>query len=425
MKEISFWRDTAPLIPSHAGRPLPERADVVVIGGGYTGLSTALHLAKKRAQVTLLERESLGWGASSRNGGMVLSGLKISVQLAIRRYGLEIARRLYRASLDSIDCVERLMEQEHIDCHFRRDGALAGAYKPAHFRWLQDTQALLEREFGHQTELVSRGAQREEIGSDFYHGGLVDPRGAGLHPGKYLTGLVGAAERAGVTLHDHAEALRYKQMAGGGFEVRTSRGSIRARQVMVATNGYTGAVHPGLRRRMIPIGSYIIVTERLSDELAREVSPRGRMIWDTKNFLYYFRLTPDNRMMFGGRAGFFPATPGTNQVSAGLLQRAMTTVYPQLAGVKVEYAWGGTLGFTFDRMPHAGGMDGVHYAMGYCGHGVAMSTYLGQCMADVMDGHPEANPFHGLTFPGLPLYAGWPWFLPLAGAYFKVLDWIL
>jgi len=429
IKERPFWKDTAPQIPSYADRPLPDEADVVVIGGGYTGVSTALHLAKKGAHVILLERETLGWGASSRNGGMVLSGLKIPVQLAIRRYGLETARRLYQAALDSIDCVEQLVRDDGIECDFRRSGAIGMAYKLSHFHRLRQTQALLARDFRHQTELVSRDEQRSEIGSDFYHGGLVDPRGAGLHPGKYIAGLVCAAGRAGVDLHDHVQALEIKPITvndprSTGGSVITSNGTIRARQVMLATNGYSGPVHKALRRRMIPIGSYIVVTEPLPDELACEVSPRGRMIWDSKNFLYYFRLTPDNRMLFGGRASFVPSTPETNQVSARILRRAMTTVYPQLAGVRVEYVWGGTLGFTLDRLPHAGEMGGVHFAMGYCGHGVAMATYLGKCMAEVIDGNPEANPFRELPFPPVPLYTGLPWFLPLAGAYYKVLDWL-
>lgn len=431
IKEIPFWKDTAPQNPSYPDRPLPDEADVVVIGGGYTGVSTALHLAKKGAHVILLERETLGWGASSRNGGMVLSGLKIPVQLAIHRYGLETARRLYRAALDSIDCVEQLVRDERIECDFRRSGSIGMAFKPSHFHRLRQTQALLARDFRHQTELVSRDEQRSEIGSDYYYGGLVDPQGAGLHPGKYIAGLVCAAGRSGVDLHERVEALEIKpgfstrgDAHPAGFAVGTSKGIICTRQVMVATNGYTGPVHKALRRRMIPIGSYIIVTEPLPDELAREVSPRGRMIWDSKNFLYYFRLTPDNRMLFGGRASFVPSTPDTNRTSARILRRAMTTVYPQLARVELEYVWGGTLGFTLDRVPHAGEMGGVHYAMGYCGHGVAMATYLGKCMAEVMDGHPEANPFRELPFRPVPLYTGWPWFLPLAGAYYKVLDWL-
>ncbi|MBI4768962.1 MAG: FAD-binding oxidoreductase, partial [Chloroflexi bacterium] len=234
---------------------------------------------------------------------------------------------------------------------------------------------------------------------------------------------VAAAARAGVELHDGVEARRLGR-AASGWEVITAGAGVRAAQVMIATNGYTGALHPPLRRRVIPLGSYIIVTEPLPPALAGEVSPRGRMMYDTKHFLYYFRLTPDNRMMFGGRASFVPSTPESDRSSARILRQGMLQVYPQLADVAVAQVWGGTLGFTRDLMPHAGEMDGVYYDLGYGGHGVAMATYLGKCMAQVMDGHPEANPFRGIDFPAVPLYNGWPWFLPLAWVAHRVLDWL-
>jgi glycine/D-amino acid oxidase-like deaminating enzyme len=196
---------------------------------------------------------------------------------------------------------------------------------------------------------------------------------------------------------------------------------------VVATSGYTGPATPGLQRRIVPIGSYIIATEVLPEGLAREVSPRNRMIFDSKNFLYYFRLTPDRRMLFGGRAGFVPETTVTVRESAGILQRALAAVFPQLAGVPVDYAWGGTLDFAFDLMPHLGQLDGAWYALGYAGHGVAMATWMGSTIAQLITkGDKFDNPFGGVPFPGAPLrlYDGRPWFLPLAGAWYRLLDWI-
>jgi glycine/D-amino acid oxidase-like deaminating enzyme len=400
----------------------------VVIGGGYTGLSTALHLAKKGARVTLLERETLGWEASSRNGGFVTCGLSISVREATRRYGMERARRLFRAAVEAVDCVEALVRTERIDCDFERCGGLRAASKPSHFQALRDTHATLARDFDYETELISRGTQRDEVGSDAYHGLLFDRRAGALHPGKYVAGLAAAAGRAGVDLHEHLEAITIGRArdAGGsadGFDVNTRKGTVRTKQVMLATNALGGRLHRGLQRCIIPIGSYIIVTERLDGTLAGQVIPRGRVISDTKNFVCYYRLTPDRRMAFGGRARFGLSTSETNRASGRILQKTMTAVFPQLAGVRVEYVWGGTVDFSFDRMLHAGQMDGVFYSLGYCGHGVQMATYMGKCMAEVMDGHPESNPFD-LGFPAVPLYNGWPWFLPLAGAYYKVLDWV-
>jgi glycine/D-amino acid oxidase-like deaminating enzyme len=194
----------------------------------------------------------------------------------------------------------------------------------------------------------------------------------------------------------------------------------------VGTSGYTGAATPALRRKIIPIGSFIITTEVLPEALAHELSPRNRQIYDSKNFLYYYRLTPDNRMLFGGRAAFFPETDHTIRKSAEILRRGMIDVYPQLRDTKVAYVWGGTLDFCFDIMPHAGQIDGICFALGYAGHGVAMATYQGQKMAEWIAEGKTDNPFAEVPFPGAPLglYNGKPWFLPFAGAYYKVLDWV-
>jgi glycine/D-amino acid oxidase-like deaminating enzyme len=196
--------------------------------------------------------------------------------------------------------------------------------------------------------------------------------------------------------------------------------------VLVGTSGYTGAATPALRKKIIPIGSFIITTQVLPEALARELSPRNRQIYDSKNYLYYYRITPDNRMLFGGRAAFFPETDQTIRKSAEILRLGMIGVYPQLRDTRVEYVWGGTLDFCFDIMPHAGLMDGIYFAVGYAGHGVAMATYQGQKMAEwIADGKTD-NPFAEIPFPGAPLglYNGKPWFLPFAGAYYKVLDWV-
>ncbi len=219
---------------------------------------------------------------------------------------------------------------------------------------------------------------------------------------------------------------REAKQGAPGWRVRTSRGALWARDVFAGTSGYTGKVTPGLQRKIIPIGSYIIVTEVLPDALARELSPRNRMIYDSKNYLYYYRLTPDQRMLFGGRAAFFPESEGSIRTSAEILRRGMVDVYPQLRSTRPEYVWGGTLDFAFDIMPHAGQLDGMYFAVGYAGHGVAMATYLGSKVGERIAGAQDDNPFAAIPFPAAPLglYNGRPWFLPLAGAWYKFLDWV-
>jgi len=260
---------------------------------------------------------------------------------------------------------------------------------------------------------------------------LVDYFSAGVNPARLVAGLAGAAERAGAAIFEHSHVDEVQREGARGWKIATQRGTLRAQNVVVATSGYTSRVTPSLQKKIIPIGSYIIVTEVLPEKLAAELSPHDRMIFDSKNYLYYYRLTPDRRMLFGGRAAFFPETSSTIRRSAEILRSGMLTVYPQLRDTKIEYVWGGTLDFAFDIMPHAGQLDGLHFSLGYAGHGVAMSTYLGDIIAQSIlqarsgDARTD-NPFAAIPFPGAPLglYNGRPWFLPFAGAWYKLLDWI-
>jgi glycine/D-amino acid oxidase-like deaminating enzyme len=414
--------------PASAGN-LPARSDVAIIGAGFTGLSAALALAKKGATVAVLEANSIGWGASSHNGGMVLTGLKLSAETLGKRYGIELTRRMYATSLESIDLVEQIVRQENIDCSFSRCGHLEVACKQSHFDAYSRSVEVIAREFDHELRIIPRDELGREIGSSIYFGGIVDETSAGVNPAQYVSGLASAALTAGACVYENARVQniqRNSQNGSSGFSVLTSRGNIFAQNVLVATSGYTSAATPALQKKIIPIGSFIIATERLPDQLARELSPCNRMIFDSKHYLHYYRLTPDNRILFGGRAAFFPETKNTIQRSAEILRRDLIEVYPQLRDTKIEHAWGGTLDFCFDTMPHAGQTDGIYYALGYAGHGVAMATYLGTKLAEVMTGGKNEIPYAAIPFPGAPLglYNGKPWFLPFAGAYYKVLDWI-
>jgi glycine/D-amino acid oxidase-like deaminating enzyme len=427
LQERNYWLTTAEF-PQTEPRPLPDRVDVAVMGAGFTGLSAARTLAQRGAKVAVLESETIGWGASSRNGGMVLTGMKLGVNQLISMYGRDLTRRMYAASLATIDCVEQIVREENIDCDFSRCGHLEVACKQKHFDDYARQAEVIAREFHHQLRVVQRNELSTEIGSSIYYGGMVDEVSAGLNPARYVAGLGRAAMKAGAEIFEHArvESLQRESSQGeAGWKITTTRGALWAREVFVATSGYTGKATPALQKKIIPIGSFIITTETLSEALARELSPRNRMIYDSKNYLYYYRLTPDHRMLFGGRAAFFPETDQTIRRSAEILRRGMIEVYPQLRDTKIEYVWGGTLDFAFDIMPHAGQLDGMYYAVGYAGHGVAMATYQGQKIAQLMSGDKPENPFVGIAFPGAPLglYNGKPWFLPFAGVWYKVLDW--
>ena len=427
IKEKNYWLATVTSPPAQPARDLPDSIDVAVVGAGFCGLSAARTLAKRGVKVAVLEAETFGWGASSRNGGMVLTGMKLPVPTLIKRYGRETVRKMYAASLDSIDCVEQIVREENIDCNFSRCGHLEVACKQAHFDGYEESAALVKREFDHEIRIIPKSELRSEIGSDIYYGGMADEISAGLNPARYVAGLAHAAQRAGACLYDHTRVTSVELERNNNarkFRLHTCKGAITAREVILASGAYTTDATPALRKKIIPIGSYIIATETLPADLARELSPRNRMIYDSKHFLYYYRLTPDNRMLFGGRAAFFPETENTVRQSADILRRGMTGVYPQLRDAKVEFVWGGTLDFTLDVMPHAGKIDGMYFAAGFAGHGVAAATWFGAKLAGLIGGDPNDIPFDGIPFRGAPLglRSGNTWALPLAGAWYRILD---
>ncbi len=441
MKNYPYWWDTVPALqlrpqdappssePSDGARESIERAipfDVAVVGAGYTGLAAGRQLARAGASVVILDRERIGWGASSRNGGQVLTGLKVDATLLVSRYGEAHACRLFEASRAAIERLESLIIEESIECEYERVGHVQAAFKASHFDQFRREQALLARVFRHRVELVSREDQRSELGTAAYHGLLVDARSGALNPARYVHGLGGAALRAGAQVAAGAGVRRLRKDAGC-WSLATSIGDVRAREVLMATNGYANGACPPLQRRLVPLGSYIIATEPLRPCEAASVLPRRRMAFDSKQFLYYFRLTADSRLLFGGRAAFTRPTPAATRRAARILRDGLARIFPELATRSVDYAWSGNVAFTRDQLPHAGRLEGgggVFFAAGYCGHGIAMATCLGELVARRMAGERIEHPLFDDRWAAIPFYTGRPWFLPLVGAYYTVKDWI-
>src|SRR5712664_471057 len=271
IKEENYWLETVTTPPAQSARDLPDSIDVAVVGAGFCGLSAARTLAKRGVNVAVLEAETFGWGASSRNGGMVLTGMKLPVPTLIKRYGREAVRKMYAASLDTIDCVEQIVREENIDCNFSRCGHLEVACKQAHFDGYEESAALVKREFNHELRIIPKNELRAEIGSDVYFGGMVDETSAGLNPARYVAGLALAVQRGGACLFDHTRVTsvnREKNNGAGKFRVQTSKGAVTAREVILASGAYTTEATPALRKKIIPIGSYIIVTEILPSDPA-------------------------------------------------------------------------------------------------------------------------------------------------------------
>lgn len=414
------WRPNA-----DGSADVPARADVAIVGAGYGGLATALELRRAGTAVVVIEANAFGSGASSRNGGAVSGGINLGKGLSGRRSADqdELAREaagMLRDAADSLALLEEIIARERIECCYERKGRFVGAYTPKHYDQLARKIDALNREAGSEASMLTKARQHEEIASDFYYGGMVVRRSGKLHPALYCKGLLDACRRHGVTLCAQTRVTRITRRPQD-FLVQTDRGDVAAREVVIATNGYTGDVTPALKRRVLPVASHIIATEELAPEVAASLIPQGKTISDTPRVLTYYRMSPDGRrVLFGGRARFTQAGP---QVSVPALHRMMITRFPQLARVRVTHAWTGNVAFTFDFLPHMGRQDGMHYLLGCNGSGVAMMTYLGtQTARKILGGANRVSAFDERDFPTAPFYDGNPWFLPLVGGYYRLRD---
>lgn len=422
MRFSSYWLDTSEPFVARSPDLHDGRCDALVVGGGITGTAAALALAKKGARVVTCEAGTVGQAASGRNGGMCNNGFAQDYASLSQRIGVELASRLYLAFDAGVDMVERLVREESIDCDFVRRGKLKLAAKPEHFDKLARSQALLAASVDPDTRLVTKAELRDEIGSDRYHGGLIFEKSAGMHVGRYVRGLAQAAQARGAHILEHAPVLDLRRESGGAYVARTPHGEIRASQVLVASGISQVGPFAWIRRRIVPVGAFIIVTESLPLALLDRLLPRRRMATDTKNFVNFFRVTPDNRLLFGGRARFATSNPRSDEKSGMILRHQMISVFPELADVRIDYCWGGMVDMTADRLPRAGERDGMYYSMGYSGHGTHMATLMGTLMAEIMDGRADLNPWKDFNWPAIPGHFGKPWFLPLVGAWYRLKD---
>jgi len=419
-KAAPYWWEAAPLrvLPQAA---LPAEVDVAIVGSGYSGLAAALATARGGRSTLVLEAEAAGQGCSTRNGGQVSTSIKPGYGDLNAKHGAEKALAIRKEGFNALAFVERLIKDEGIDADWEPVGRFQGAHNDKQFaamaNGLKDQKAGIE--IPHR--IVPREQQRSEIGTDFYHGGVVYPHHAALHPAKFHAGLLDRVIKAGATVADRTPVTRVER-DGAAFRVTTPRGSVKAKDVLIATNGYTGGVTPWLRRRVIPIGSYIIATEPMDPALAKELVPNRRVLSDSRKLVFYYRLSPDGRsMLFGGRVA---ASETDVSISAPRLHAEMSRIFPQLRGSRITHSWMGTVAYTFDTMPHLGkGPDGLWYCMGYCGSGVSLAPYFGTRVGQQILGSDEGRTaIDGLAFPTRPLYAGKPWFLPMAVRWYRLRD---
>lgn len=419
MKLVSYWLDTAPAFDGPPGEALPGRADAVVIGAGFSGLSAALRLRQLGASVVVLERGAVIGEASGRNGGHVNNGLAGSFADACARLGNEAAARLYRVYDEAVDTVETIIRENAIDCDFARCGKLKVGNRRAHALALRADLALLA-EVDPGARLLEGAGVGGEIGSDRFDSALLYPRSARMHMGRFGIGLATAAAKAGGLVFEHTPMTGLKR-DGGSFLVTTPKGTVRAGSVLMAT-GTSRHAPSWFRRRIMPVGSFIVATGPMDEAAISRLMPGGRNVVTMQNIHNYFRVTPDHRLIFGGRARFSRSRTATDIASGKMLLAAMRRIFPALPDIGIDYCWGGDVDMTADRLPRAGQWNGVFYTMGYSGHGTQMSVHMGRRMAEIMAGRPEANPLAGRNWPPIPFHGLASRFLPLIGAWYRVRD---
>jgi glycine/D-amino acid oxidase-like deaminating enzyme len=406
-----IWSDGLAM-PAATREDLPASVDALIVGAGYTGLSAARELARAGRSTLVLDGAPLGGGCSGRNGGQVAYSIKPTLAQLRARHGAAAAAGIRAEGEQALAHLRSLAGDAGLAMDWRGRGCFLGAHTRRAF-------AAMARHGG-RVEIVPRSRQHEEIASDYYHGGCVCPDDASVDPVRLLLSLHRRAIDSGAAIIDRC-AVTALQRSGAGFEAATPLGTVRARQVLLATNGYTGALSPWHRRRVIPIGSYQIATAPLGQARVRELLPQGRNVCDSRRIIVYFRPSPDGeRIIFGGRAALAEKDA---LVCAPRLTAMMTQIFPQLRSVAITHAWAGWVAYTFDALPHLGCQDGIYYSMGYCGQGVPLAPYFGMRIAQQMLGlRAGVTALDGLRFPSRPYYHGSPWFLAASVFAYRLLD---
>jgi glycine/D-amino acid oxidase-like deaminating enzyme len=410
---VSAWSAAEPLPET---RPLEgdRRADVAVVGAGYTGLSAALHLAERGADVVVLDAAEPGWGGSGRNGGQVIPGLKDDPDELERKFGPDLGRRMWQITGAAADFVFELVARHKISCQAQQSGWISAAPNAAAMATLRTRAAEWQRR-GAPVEMLDRQRVAELTGTTCYVGGMLDRRAGALQPLSYVRGLASAVKAAGAAIHGRSAATRLEAQAGS-WRVLTSAGAVTAKTVILATNAYTDDLWPGLRRTLLPVQSYQVATRPLPEDVRRRVLPGGQAVSDLRRILFYFRLDPDGRLLMGGRG---PLNDVGDPALFARLEAVAARFFPQMGAPQWEHRWSGRVALTADHLPHLHEpRPGVLIGLGYNGRGVAMGTVMGKLLADRALGVSPAElgwpvtpiapiPLHAWRVPVMALVVHW------------------
>lgn len=419
-KDDPFWWIAAPR-PSRRDNELPAAVDVAIVGSGVTGLNAARELARAGRSVAVLDAEELGFGGSSRNAGNLGRVLKYEYTAIRRKLGEAAALGYYREMQGAYDTLGEVIHREAIDCHYQKKGRLILSYTPKQQQLVVAEAEEKRKALNEEYSVLSAADVRAELGSDVFTGAVCLPDSAAFHPGLYHLGLIAAAERQGAQLFSHTTVTEIARR-GAGFQLSTSRGTIAARNVAIATNGYSVAGVPDyFKRRLIPFDAYMIAIRVPPADLQR-IMPKDRVYIDANHNLFFFRRAPDdNHVLFGGRTG--SRRPADLREIGARLYADACRILPDLAAHLVSRTWTGRCAGTFDLYPHIGEHDGIHYAAGYCFAGMPMGTYLGQKLAwGILGDERGRTIYRERSFPTVPGFTGSPWFMPYFMKYYDWLD---
>lgn len=420
MKQAPFWVEDHPR-PGGLTSELPAETDYLVIGSGLTGLSASLRLAGAGKTVTVVDSRQIAGGASAINGGMVSPDVKAGIRAIFSRYGPEIGREMWASTVRSVELVRDLATRPGVDALIHDHGMAALGRGDRQRIEFEKTVLWYQERLGVEWDVLAGGAIDKVVGGGFFDSAIYEPEGFGVQPARLVFGLAEQVVRLGARLVDHCEALSIEQTPAG-HSVETSRGRIEAGTVIIATNGYTtGRPTRQLSRLVVPIGSYIIVTEPIGAERAERIFPGGAMTYTKRRLLNYMRRTHDDRILLGGRRSLH--TDLDLEESAADLRKAMVRYWPELEDTATTHVWGGKLGIPFDLTPHIGRVDGAWYAMGYAGHGVGLSCQLGHELAGMLLGEDPPSVYSRIAHEGRFYYTGGrAWFLTPASYLYRTLD---
>ncbi len=410
----SLWAATAPAAPDCSPLAAERSADLCVIGGGFTGLSAAYHAAQAGADVVLLEAAEPGWGAAGRNGGQVIPGLKLDPDELERRFGARRGARLVEFAGAAPDLVFDLVAKHGIDCSARRQGWVQGVHGRAALA-LEEDRVRQWQARGAPLEMLDREQVAALLGTDAYLAGLLDPRGGWLQPLAFARGLARAAQRAGASLRARSPAIRIERSAGG-WSIATPSAGATAKQVLVCTNAYTADLWPRLARSLIPVTSFQVATEPLPQEARSRILPQGHVSSDTRRLLRYFCMTPEGRLVMGGRGHL---REREDRARYAHIAASLRELFPAAAGARLDYFWSGRVAVTLDHLPKIAELGpGIWSGSSYNGRGVAMAIAVGRLLAECAGGAapdslplppsaPRPLPLHGLRAPAIGLAVGW------------------